>query len=116
MARSHSKSSVHRAQPAQRFVNIPTTRKTKRDSVWLEQQHTVSHLPQVRGKILEDLEFISAPEYKGISLSFRDKTFLDFKIETFFTVKADYLEQKTGKHRVLKKWASHGRGQATSAK
>jgi hypothetical protein len=98
MARSQNKLSVRRAQPAHRPL---TTRKPKS-----QKQHTISQLSQVKGKTLEAIEFISAPEYKGISLSFRDKTFLDLKIELAFTVKADYLDQKTGKHRVLKTWQS----------
>ena len=102
MARSQGKRNVHRAQPAHGFVDTAGT--TRPDPIWAKQQHKISHLPQVKGKMLEGLEFISAPEYKGISLSFRDKTFLDFKIETFFTVKADYLNQKTGKHRRLRTW------------
>ena len=101
MARSHSKSSIHRAQPAHRSV---TTTKTKPDPIWIGQQHKVSRLPQMKGKVLQGLEFISAPEYKGISLSFQDKTFLDFKIEALFTLKAEYLDHKTGKHRVVKRW------------
>lgn len=104
MARSQGKSSVHRAQHAHSFVTTSTARKTKPDPVWLGQQHHISHLPQIKGKILKDLEFISAPEYRGISLTFQDETCVDFKFETFFTVRADYLDQKTGKHRVLKRW------------
>ena len=102
MARSQGKRNVHRAQPARSFVNTAT----QPDPIWAQQQHKISHLPQVKGKMLESLEFISAPEYKGISLAFRDKTFLDLKIEPFFTVKADYLNEKTGKRRVLKRWPS----------
>ena len=101
MATSQNKLSVRRAQPAHRSVS---TSKTNPDPIWLGQQHKISRLPQVKGKILEALEFISAPEYKGISLSFRDKTFLDLKIEASFKVKADYVNQKTGKHRELKRW------------
>ena len=104
MARRHSKSSAHRAQPAHRSV---ATRKTNPDPIWLAQQHRISHLPQVNGKTLKSLDLISAPEYKGISLSFQDDTFLDFKLETFFTLKADYLDQRTGKQRTLKTWSSN---------
>ena len=107
MARSQGKRNVHRAQPARRFINSATIKATsagKADPIWAQQTHKISRLPQVRGKILENLEFIAAPEYKGISLSFRDNTFLDLKIETAFTVKADYLNQKTGKRGTLKRW------------
>ena len=111
MARSQGKRNVHRAQPARHFVKATSTATTSAatgsdnpDPIWARQQHKISGLPQVRGKTLKSLEFISAPEYKGISLSFRDNTFLDLKIETAFTVKADYLNQKTGKHRSLKRW------------
>ena len=107
MAMSQNKRNIHRAQPARHFlktVNATSAGTTAPDPVWARQQHKISRLPQVKGKTLEDLEFISAPEYKGISLSFRDKTFLDLKIEPSFAVKADYLNQKTGKRRTLKTW------------
>jgi|SRR5579863_399668 len=97
MARNQGKRSVRRMQPARRSVAMSKT-------ISPESQHKISRLPQVKGKTLEAIEFIFAPEYKGISLSFRDKTFLDFKIEPYFNVTADYLDQKTGEHRVLKRW------------
>jgi hypothetical protein len=101
MASTKGKRSIRRAQPAH-VKAVPT--QGNPGPFGIEHQHKISHLPQVKGKTLESLEFISAPDYKGISLGFRDKTFLDLKIETFFTVKADYMDQKTGKHRVLKRW------------
>lgn len=104
MARSQSKLSIYRVQPAHRPVKTGTITRTKPDPLWIEQQHKISRLRQFKNKTLKHLEFISAPDYKGISLSFQDGTCLDLKIETFFTVKADYFDGKTGKHRVLKRW------------
>ena len=62
------------------------------------------HFPEVTGKVLQDVEFATAPGYNAISLSFRDNTCMDFVIDTCFTVKADYLDRGHGDHRVLKKW------------
>lgn len=107
MAESHSKRSIRRVQVAHRFVNTATS--SKPDSSRIKQIHTISHLPQVKGKTLKALEFISAPEYQGMSLSFQDNTFLDLKFETFLTVKADYLDQKTGKRRMLRQWTGKHR-------
>jgi len=62
------------------------------------------HFPEVTDKIVEDVEFATSGGYDVISLSFRDKTCLDFVIDTCFTVRADYLDRGHGDHRVLRSW------------
>ena len=107
MAESHSKRNVRRAQPAHSSVATPTTQKAEIDvdSDWLARLKTRSfRFSQLKGKVLEGVEFTSSPDYDSITLNFQDKTFVDFIIETCFSVKADYLDRSTGTHRVLKRW------------
>lgn len=61
------------------------------------------YFPQVRGKILQDVQVITDSDFTGITLTFNDKTELTFDIEPGISVKALLESWKTG--RVLKRWA-----------
>ena len=108
MAESHSKRNVRRAQPAHSSVTTPTTPTTpnaKTDADWLARLKKKSfQFPRLKGKVLQGVEFTSSPDYDSITLNFQDKTFVDFIIETCFSVKADYLDRSTATDRVLKRW------------
>ena len=102
MAISQSKRNVRRAQPAHRSVATP---KTSPASNWSKLLKPKSfHFSQLKGKVLEGVEFTSSPDYDALILSFQDNTFADFIIETCFSVKAGYLDRNGGNHRILKKW------------
>jgi hypothetical protein len=60
--------------------------------------------PQAKGKTIEGVELLVAPDYHSISINFEDKTALHFSIETGFTVKTDYSDWATGEQRFLRKW------------
>jgi hypothetical protein len=60
--------------------------------------------PQAKGKTVEGVELLVAPDYHSISINFADKTALHFAIETGFTVKTDYSDWATGEQRFLRKW------------
>lgn len=62
--------------------------------------------PQAKGKRVEALELLTAPDYHSISINFQDKTSLHFHVETGFTVKTEYSDWKTGEQRILRKWPS----------
>ena len=95
MATRKVKRSVHRAQPPRRAHN------RKKLSTWLRK---VIHFPQAKDKIVEDVEFSTELGYHCISVNFKDKTSLNFGIDTSFTVETDYSDWKTGNQRVLRKW------------
>ena len=60
--------------------------------------------PQAKGKVIETVEFSTCPDYHNISINFRDKTCLNFSIETGFTLQTDYSNWKSGNQRVLRIW------------
>jgi hypothetical protein len=60
--------------------------------------------PQTKGKRVEAVELLTAPDYHSISINFQDKTALHFQVQTGFTVKADLSDWKTGEQRILRKW------------
>ena len=64
----------------------------------------VVEFPQVKGKILESVEFSTRAEYHAITLCFRDKTELVFDLEPGFTVFTEYADWKTGNGRPIKRW------------
>ena len=100
MAKSHGKRNVRRAQPAHGAVTTP---KAGHDSDQLNRFKQKSfHFSQLKGKVLEDVEFTSSPDYEAIVLIFQDNTFANFSIKTDLNVQAEYLDRNAGEHRVLK--------------
>lgn len=67
-------------------------------------QGKILDFPLTKGKVLDGVQFTAFPEYRAISLNFRDKTSLDFVIDTYFTLKADYFDWKTGRQIKRKGW------------
>lgn len=57
-----------------------------------------------RGKVIDTVELLTAPDYHSISINFRDKTCLNFSVQTGFTVQPEYSDWKTGEQRILRKW------------
>jgi hypothetical protein len=60
--------------------------------------------PEVKGKTLEGLRLSLDSDDSGISLSFQDKTYLEFSIEPLYTVRTEYSNWKTGGWRKIKRW------------
>lgn len=60
--------------------------------------------PQAKGKTVEEVQFSTDSEYHCITVKFEDRTSLSFRIETGFTVVADYSDWKTGNQRLLRRW------------
>lgn len=104
MAVSQNNRSIHRAQPARRFVNTIATATAPKTRTSAPRRQKVFQFPEVKGKVLESVEFASSSDYHAISLYFKNKTALDLIIDPCFTVHADYLDRKSGERRVLKNW------------
>jgi hypothetical protein len=60
--------------------------------------------PQVKGKRVEAVELLTAPDYHSISINFKDKTCLHFSVQTGFTVQPEYSDWRTGEQRIIRKW------------
>ena len=100
MAIAKAKRSVHSAQPRPAKRARRSSSRTK----FSPRRNRFFHFPEAVGKVLQDVEFATSPGYDVISLSFTDKTCLDFVIDTCFTVKADIIDRSGQEHRVLKRW------------
>src|SRR5215471_6562641 len=98
MAVTQSKRSVHRTQPPRRAqsTNKADRRNNPRTRRPASPYRKLVHFPRAKGKIVEDVEFSSSPDYHNISINFQDKTSLNFSIETGFTLETDYSNWKSG--------------------
>ena len=67
--------------------------------------------PELRGRVVETVEFYSSDEYHYVSVRFNDQTefFFDIEIENRLKVSPELVKWKEGNSRVLKRWpAFHG--------
>jgi hypothetical protein len=114
MAGIEVKRSVRKKQSPRRRGRLnPATRKSKiqarRGPRGLRSKNKKAyrrlfHFPQTRGKLVEDVEFSTCSNYHNISINFKDKTCLNFSIETGFFLETDYSDWKTGNQRVIRAW------------
>jgi len=60
--------------------------------------------PQVKGKIVEDVEIKPTDSGYGIGFMFPDRTYLNFDVEACFTIAPDLSDWKTKNYKPLKRW------------
>ena len=62
--------------------------------------------PELRGRVVETVEFYSSDEYHYVSVRFDDQTefFFDIEIENQLKVTPELIKWKEGNSRVLKRW------------
>jgi hypothetical protein len=62
--------------------------------------------PELRGRVVETVEFYSSDEYHYVSVRFDDQTefFFDIEIENRLKVQPELVKWKEGNSRVLKRW------------
>lgn len=68
-------------------------------NTWLE-------FPEMKGRVVEKIEFYSSTDYNTLAVIFADQTSLDLEIVTAgFEIRAD-LERRSraGNYRVIKRW------------
>jgi len=95
-----------RRKPAERRTQTRSSsarraHNSKKLSTWLRK---VIHFPQAKDKIIQEIEFSTELGYHCISVNFKDKTSLNFAIDTSFTVETDYSDWKTGNQRIIHRW------------
>ena len=66
--------------------------------------HNLVRFPQATDKVVKDVEFSADSDYHSITISFQDKTCLNFCIDAGFTLKTDYSDWKTGIQRIIRRW------------
>jgi hypothetical protein len=64
----------------------------------------IMEFPQARGRIVERVELITNPDYRCVSIRFKDKTDLSVVIDASLTFNAELSDWKTHDQRVLKRW------------
>ena len=64
----------------------------------------VVRFPQIKGKIIADVELSLSPEYRAVDIRFEDKTSLTFDLQPRFEVIPVLADWKTGDSKPLKRW------------
>jgi hypothetical protein len=64
----------------------------------------VLRFPQIKGKVIADVELSLSPEYHGVDIRFQDKTSLTLSIEPCFQIAPVLADWKTGDYKLLKQW------------
>lgn len=95
MAVKKVKRIVPGAQPRAQAATTPTYD--------LPRRKVVQFL-EAKDKSVERVEFSTEPGSHNIGIRFKDKTSLNFEIETSFTVRADYSDFTDGNERILRRW------------
>ena len=62
------------------------------------------NFPRMKGRILEKVEFFTAPDFHSLTLYFQDKTSLTLVIEPCFLAAASFADRSSGAQRILKRW------------
>lgn len=87
------------------MANVKVTRsrktRTRRKAVPYRQ---ALGIPEIKGKIIADVElFVSSDDY-SIIVNFQDKTSLSFDVEPCVSVMPELSDWKTGEYKPLKRW------------
>ena len=64
----------------------------------------VTRIPEVKGKIVENIEVTVTSDHHSISINFSDNTGMIFNIEPRIAVFPYYGDWKTGDCKVIKEW------------
>ena len=61
-------------------------------------------MEEVKGKMVDYVEFFTSSESHSIDICFQDKTALHFTIDPSFLLETEYADWKTGDWRRIKRW------------
>jgi hypothetical protein len=64
----------------------------------------ILRFPQIKGKIIADVELSLSPEYRAVDIRFEDKTSLTFDLQPCFQVTPVLADWKTGDYKLMKRW------------
>jgi hypothetical protein len=68
------------------------------------EDHTRQDFPEVRDKIVDNVELSAQPDYYGITIRFQDKTTLTFKIELCLVASPIYSDWTSGEEKTLTRY------------
>ena len=63
-----------------------------------------AEVPNMKGRVLEKVEFYTTTEYHSLTLTFEDQTTLTLVIDPCFLISSSLSDFSTGNERVLKRW------------
>ena len=64
----------------------------------------ILNFPQIKGKIIADVELSLSSDYRAVDIRFKDKTSLTLDLQPCFQVTPVLADWKTGDYRLLKRW------------
>jgi hypothetical protein len=64
----------------------------------------VVRFPQIKGKIIADIELSLSTEYNVVDIRFEDKTSLTLDLQPCFRITPVLADWKTGDYKLLKQW------------
>jgi hypothetical protein len=68
------------------------------------QYRRVLNFPQIKGKIIADVELSLSSDYRAVDIRFEDKTSLTFDLQPCFQITPVLADWKTGDYKLLKRW------------
>lgn len=92
----------HWRNPNQSTLREATMAKPKGTHSRKKHTRQMIHYPQVKGKVVEDVEI--DPDVETITILFEDKTALSFDIEPRLVVFPELANLKTGNWQSIKRW------------
>lgn len=99
MARSEGKAAGSNWQSKRQ-----TKKRPQASSAKFKSRRRVFRYPEVRGKIIDFVEFSTDSDFHIVDIGFEDRTALQFIIDPAFIVQPGYSNWKTGNQRILRRW------------
>ena len=98
----------HRKKPRRRrYVSLlppPVITRRGKTTIRRYSGRSVHHMEEVKGKIVDSVEFFTSSESHSIDVRFQDKTTLHFSIDPGFLLETEYVDWRTGDYRRIKRW------------
>lgn len=62
------------------------------------------HFPQVKGRVVENIELFTMADFHSITIDFRDKTQFNLMLEPSLLIASNMADMSTGEQHILKRW------------
>jgi hypothetical protein len=82
----------------------PVTTRRGKTTIRRFSNRSFHRMEEVKGKIVDYVEFYNSGDYHSLDLRFQDKTALHFVIVPGFLLETEYSDWKTGNWRPIKRW------------
>lgn len=82
-------------------------KQSRHSKAWSERKRDLRRVvsfPEVKGRVLDSVQFTSESSYHALVLDFADETSLTLVIDPCFLVSASLSDISTGAQQVLRRW------------